>query len=72
MGGDHGVIAVVGLVDQAQQVIRGTEPQRLRENTVMRSEVAGELARVETLVDRLLVDRPRRNLLRPVRSREVA
>jgi len=60
------------LVDQAQQVIRGTEPQRLRENTVMRSEVAGELARVETLVNRLLVDRPRRNLLRPVRSREVA
>jgi hypothetical protein len=60
------------LVDQAQQVIRGAEPQRLRENTLMRSEVAGELARVETLVDRLLVDRPRRNLLRPVRSREVA
>jgi len=60
------------LVDQAQRVLGGTEPQRLRENTVRRTEVASELAQVETLVDRLLVDRPRRNLLRPVRSREVA
>jgi len=60
------------LVDQAMRVIGGTEPQRLRENAVRRTEVASELAQVETLVDRLLVDRPRRNLLRPVRSREVA
>ena len=60
------------LVEQAQRILGGTEPQQLRDNTVMRSEVARELAQVDSLVDRLLVDRPRRNLLRPVRSREVA
>ncbi len=60
------------LVAQAQRVIGGAEPQQLRDKTVIRGQVARELAQVETVVDRLLVDRPRRNLLRPARSREVA
>ncbi|MDH3718735.1 MAG: hypothetical protein OES79_11505 [Planctomycetota bacterium] len=52
------------LVDQAQQVVRGIEPRELRENHVLRQSVARELAEVQNVLDDLLVDRPRRNILR--------
>jgi len=52
------------LVDDAQRVIRGIEPQNLRENASLRSHVAAELSRVQSVLDGLLVDRPRRNILR--------
>jgi hypothetical protein len=52
------------LVDQCQQVVRGVEPQLLRESAGVRQSVAQELARVQTALDSLLVDRPRRNILR--------
>ena len=52
------------LVDDAQRVIRGVEPQNLRENAGLRQHVAAELSRVQSVLDGLLVDRPRRNILR--------
>ena len=52
------------LVDQAQRVIRGVEPQALRENAGLRQHVATEMSRVQSVLDGLLVDRPRRNILR--------
>jgi hypothetical protein len=52
------------LVDQAQRVVNGVEPQALRNNTVLRQEVATHLAAVGATLDGLLVDRPRRNILR--------
>lgn len=52
------------LVIQAQQVIRGVEPQDLRDNAGLRQHVATEMSRVESALDGLLVDRPRRNILR--------
>jgi len=52
------------LVDQAQQVVQGVEPQTLRDNHVLRQTVAAELSEVQTVLDDLLVDRPRRNILR--------
>lgn len=52
------------LVTQAQQVIRGVEPQDLRDNAGLRQHVATEMSRVESALDGLLVDRPRRNILR--------
>ena len=52
------------LVGQAQRVIRGVEPQQLRDNQAVRQEVAAQLSSVQSVLDGLLVDRPRRNILR--------
>jgi len=52
------------LVADAQQVIRGVEPQALRDDQGLRQHVATELSRVQSVLDGLLVDRPRRNILR--------
>ena len=52
------------LVGQCQQVVSGVEPQSLRDNQVLRTSVAVELSQVQSVLDDLLVDRPRRNILR--------
>jgi hypothetical protein len=52
------------LVADAQRVIRGVDPQDLRDNTGLRQHVATEMSRVSSVLDGLLVDRPRRNILR--------
>ena len=52
------------LVGQCQQVVQGVEPQSLRDNNVLRQSVASELNQVQSVLDDLLVDRPRRNILR--------
>ena len=52
------------LVDQAQRVVRGIEPQELRDSASLRQHVATQLAGVQSVLDGLLVDRPRRNILR--------
>jgi hypothetical protein len=52
------------LVGQAQRIIRGVEPQALRDDQGLRQHVASEMSRVESVLDGLLVDRPRRNILR--------
>ena len=48
------------LVADAQRVIRGVEPQSLRDNVDLRQHVATEMSRVQSVLDGLLVDRPRR------------
>jgi hypothetical protein len=53
------------LVSQAQQVIRGVEPQQLRDSNSLRQNVATQLSAVQSVLDGLLVDRPRRNIMRP-------
>lgn len=52
------------LVGQAQRVIRGVDPQSLRDNAGLRQQVATDLSRVQGTLDGLLVDLPRRNILR--------
>ena len=52
------------LVANAQRIVRGVEPQDLRDNQALRQHVATELSRVQSVLDGLLVDRPRRNILR--------
>jgi len=51
-------------VADAQQIVRGVKPQQLRDNEGLRQHVATELSRVQSVLDGLLVDRPRRNILR--------
>jgi hypothetical protein len=52
------------LVEQCRGVVSGVEPQTLRDNQGLRQNVAAELGQVQGVLDTLLVDRPRRNILR--------
>ena len=53
------------LVHQAQQIVRGVNPQDLRGDQTLRQQVATQLSGVQSVLDGLLVDRPRRNVIRP-------
>jgi hypothetical protein len=52
------------LVRDAQRIIRGVDPQDLRDDAGLRQHVATEMSRVQSVLDGFLVDRPRRNILR--------
>ena len=52
------------LVVDCQQVVGGVAPQQLRDDQSLRQQVSTELSRVQSVLDGLLVDRPRRNILR--------
>jgi ElaB/YqjD/DUF883 family membrane-anchored ribosome-binding protein len=53
------------LVESAQQIIRGVSPQDLRETKSLRQKIQNQLSQVRSTLDELLVDRPRRKILRP-------
>ncbi len=55
------------LVETCQGIVQGRTPQSLRENMLIRDSVVGELREVGVRLDQLLVDRPRRNLIRRAR-----
>ena len=52
------------LVENARQIVQGRDPQQLRDNRLLRQTVAQELSEVQDSLDELLVDRPRRNIIR--------
>lgn len=52
------------LVEQAQQTINGIEPQTLRDSNRLRQMVARDFEQIQASVGELLVERPRRNILR--------
>jgi hypothetical protein len=56
------------LVGQAQRIVRGVQPQQLRDNTGLRQQIATQLSGVQSVLDGLLVDRPRRSILRRQRQ----
>jgi hypothetical protein len=53
-----------GLVEKAQELVKGVEPQQLRDNAALRSEIAAKMAEVRTGVEALITDVPRRRLVR--------
>ena len=53
------------LVAQAQELVQGVKPQDLRDNDGLRRLVASEMAGVQTSVERMIVDAPRRRIIRP-------
>lgn len=55
------------LVDQTQQALRGLAPRDLRADAPLRQRIAGQMAGVQASLDGMLVDRPRRTILRPTR-----
>ena len=52
------------LVGNAQRVVRGVEPQQLRDSQALRQTISTQMAAVQAGLDQLLVDRPRRNIQR--------
>ena len=52
------------LVQDAQQIIRGIGPDELRSNTALRANISQNLENVQSTLDGLMVNRPRRNLIR--------
>lgn len=56
------------LVAQAQRVVRGVEPQALRDDQGLRQHVATQLSRVQSVLDGMMVDRPRRRIVRSHQS----
>lgn len=52
------------LVEQARRVVQGVGPQELRDSAGLRQRVADGLSAVQNSLDPLLVDQPRRRILR--------
>jgi hypothetical protein len=52
------------LVEQAQQGVRGVKPQDLRDDKALRQQVVTQLAGVQSVLDGLMIDRPRRSIVR--------
>jgi hypothetical protein len=52
------------LVEQAQRVVQGTDAQTLRDSDSLRQMVSSQLSRVQAELDGMLVDRPRRRIIR--------
>ncbi len=55
------------LVGQCQQIVGGVSPQDLRHEQPLRQRIATELSAVASNLEGLLVDRPRRRVLRQPR-----
>jgi hypothetical protein len=53
------------LVARAQDLVRGVTPQDLRDNDGLRQQVAREMAVVQSQLEGMIVERPRRQIIRP-------
>ena len=56
------------LVERDQAAVRGVAPQQLRDNSGLRQHVTSQLASVQSVLDGLMVERPRRRIMRPGRE----
>ncbi len=52
------------LVERAESIVSGVEPQQLRDNATLRQHIATQMSTVQANLDGLLIDRPRRNIQR--------
>jgi hypothetical protein len=52
------------LIERAQRAVRGVGAQDLRDSAALRERVARQLGQVQTALDGMIVDRPRRRILR--------
>jgi hypothetical protein len=58
------------LVERAQQIVNGVEAQSLRDNNSLRQHVATQFSQVQSVIDGMLVDRPRRRIIRNQQEQE--
>lgn len=56
------------LVETAQRALKGVGPQKLRDDSNLRAKITSQLSAVQASLDGLLVDQPRRRVLRPGRT----
>jgi hypothetical protein len=56
------------LVAQAQQAVRGVAPKDLRGDAGLRQQVATSLSLVQSALDGMMTDRPRRRILRDIKE----
>ena len=52
------------LVQRARNIVVGVHPQTLRDDQPLRQQVATQLSSVQSMLDGLMIDRPRRRILR--------
>ena len=52
------------LVGRAQRIVQGVEPQELRDSNALRQHVTAQLATVQSTLDGMLIDQPRRRIVR--------
>jgi hypothetical protein len=52
------------LVEQARNAVRGVAPQELRDSGALRQRIVRDLGQVQQSLDALMVERPRRRILR--------
>lgn len=57
------------LVAQAQQAVRGVVAQDLRQSGDLRQRVASQLSSVQSALDGMMVERPRRKIIRPTTTK---
>ncbi len=57
------------LVNQAQQLVQNVTPQQLRDNVSLRQQIATEMVQVQSQLEGMIVDRPRRQIIRSNPSR---
>ena len=60
------------LVETAQRMLQGLGPQQLRDSQSLREQVVSRLSTVQKSLDGLMVDRPRRRILRAGKEQEPA
>ena len=60
------------LVATAQRMLNGISPQQLRDSDALRGQIVSRLSTVQASLDGLLVDRPRRKILRTGKDQESA
>jgi hypothetical protein len=58
------------LVERARRAVRGVAAQDLRDSVALRERVAGQLGQVREALDGMMVDRPRRRILRQATSQQ--
>jgi hypothetical protein len=54
------------LVSEAQDIVSGLNPKALRSNVTLRESIAANLASVRDTLDTMIIDRPRRRIIRDV------
>ena len=52
------------LVEVAQRAVQGAQPQNIRDSESLRQHIGTQLSSVQSVLDGMLVDQPRRRILR--------
>ncbi len=60
----HSNVELDRLVETARRAVAGVDPQDVRTNDALRQQVSTQLSAVQSVLDGMMVDQPRRRILR--------